>query len=662
MKVNFSSHVFIFILLLSPLTITGNFQNVFGAPLTPVADLTGQWSGFAQFTIPEGYCEYSGKVNAYLKQDGNNIVGEFSWVATSSKSIDPEIYQCDYSGFTYADDIQGTISGSQLTLQSSEARFNGWYASSGINLDIVFEDSMIGITQLSPTGFTPQPVAPKDEKEKEPVCKQGEVLVNGKCISKEQQEQAEKEKQAAEKAEKERHAALEAEKERHAALEAEKERLAAQEADSAEVDTLLKKVMEIPPKPEDWAEGVPIEGDTPELLRSQTGDTKGTPILQVPKPGELKIYKGDAKITTADGKVVNSNKLEIGQTIQTGDKAGTNVQIGLEGGGTINLKENTKLSTIDLSLNEKSTMDQIKEKLSSFTSFSGLSQKESDAVFSTAFFTGLALGTTAVVATAGIGAGAAVVSGGLIITGFAVLVGGAYFSIHGIDTFTKNQIKESFTAYALDEKNQRVIFTPHAVLFPHGTEFTVTVEEGETKLDVMDGQVFVVPLDTNQPVTTVTSGNSILISDDKVEETTLDTASVDKWWEVLAEQESKSGGCLIATATFGSELVPQVQFLRELRDNTVLSTASGASFMTAFNTFYYLFSPTVADLERQNPVFKETVKVAITPLLSSLSLLQYVDIDSEAEMLGYGIGIILLNIGMYFVAPALIIFKLKNKK
>ena len=127
-------------------------------------------------------------------------------------------------------------------------------------------------------------------------------------------------------------------------------------------------------------------------------------------------------------------------------------------------------------------------------------------------------------------------------------------------------------------------------------------------------------------------------------------------------EETKSGGCLIATATYGSELAPQVQFLREIRDSTVLSTASGTSFMTTFNEFYYSFSPTIADLERQNPIFKETVKIAITPLISSLSLLQYVDIDSESEMLGYGIGIILLNIGMYFVAPALIVFKLKNGK
>jgi len=34
--------------------------------------------------------------------------------------------------------------------------------------------------------------------------------------------------------------------------------------------------------------------------------------------------------------------------------------------------------------------------------------------------------------------------------------------------------------------------------------------------------------------------------------------------------------------------------------------------------------------------------------------------DSEAEVLGYGIGIILLNIGMYFVAPAAIILRLKR--
>jgi len=128
-------------------------------------------------------------------------------------------------------------------------------------------------------------------------------------------------------------------------------------------------------------------------------------------------------------------------------------------------------------------------------------------------------------------------------------------------------------------------------------------------------------------------------------------------FEILSEE---GGGCLIATATFGSELAPQVQQLRELRDNTILSTESGIAFMTGFNQLYYSFSPTIADLEREHPVFKEVVKLSITPMLSTLSILNYAEVDSEEEMLSYGIGIILMNVGMYLVAPAIIIYKIRK--
>lgn len=133
----------------------------------------------------------------------------------------------------------------------------------------------------------------------------------------------------------------------------------------------------------------------------------------------------------------------------------------------------------------------------------------------------------------------------------------------------------------------------------------------------------------------------------------------------VPDKKPAAGQCAIATAAFGSELAPQVQMLREIRDNVLFSTGSGTAFMAGFNDIYYVFSPTVADWERQNPAFKELVKTAITPMLSTLSILNYVDIDSEQEMLGYGIGIILLNIGMYFVVPALVIVKVRgliNKK
>ena len=128
-----------------------------------------------------------------------------------------------------------------------------------------------------------------------------------------------------------------------------------------------------------------------------------------------------------------------------------------------------------------------------------------------------------------------------------------------------------------------------------------------------------------------------------------------------SQEVSNGSGCLIATATFGSEMAPQVQLLREIRDNTVLQTESGTLFMIGFNQFYYSFSPVIADYERENPIFKEAVKLVLTPLLTSLALLQYADIDSEAEMLGYGIGIIILNIGLYFVAPVVLIMKITKR-
>jgi hypothetical protein len=129
--------------------------------------------------------------------------------------------------------------------------------------------------------------------------------------------------------------------------------------------------------------------------------------------------------------------------------------------------------------------------------------------------------------------------------------------------------------------------------------------------------------------------------------------------EVMMEEEG--GGCLIATATFGSEMAPQVQQLRELRDNKLLNTESGVSFMNTFNDFYYSFSPYIADYERENPIFKEVVKISITPMLSSLYLLNHVEIDSEAKVLGYGISLILLNIGMYVGIPASVILGIRKR-
>ena len=83
--------------------------------------------------------------------------------------------------------------------------------------------------------------------------------------------------------------------------------------------------------------------------------------------------------------------------------------------------------------------------------------------------------------------------------------------------------------------------------------------------------------------------------------------------------------------------------------------------MTGFNQIYYLFSPAIADAERENQIFREAVKLFITPMLSTLSIMTLADVGSEAEVLGLGMSVIALNLGMYVAAPVLAGFTIHRR-
>jgi hypothetical protein len=86
-----------------------------------------------------------------------------------------------------------------------------------------------------------------------------------------------------------------------------------------------------------------------------------------------------------------------------------------------------------------------------------------------------------------------------------------------------------------------------------------------------------------------------------------------------------------------------------------MNTESGSAFMTTFNEAYYSFSPYIADMERESPLFKEAVKLGLTPMLSSLAIME--NAESESEVLGLGLSVIALNLGMYIGLPAFGIVK-----
>ncbi|MFL2906944.1 MAG: CFI-box-CTERM domain-containing protein [Nitrosopumilus sp.] len=100
--------------------------------------------------------------------------------------------------------------------------------------------------------------------------------------------------------------------------------------------------------------------------------------------------------------------------------------------------------------------------------------------------------------------------------------------------------------------------------------------------------------------------------------------------------------------------------LREIRDNQLMNTESGSAFMSTFNEAYYSFSPYIADLERESPVFKEIVKAGLTPMLSTLAIME--SAETESEVLGLGLSVIALNLGMYIGLPIIGVIAIVKRK
>lgn len=74
--------------------------------------------------------------------------------------------------------------------------------------------------------------------------------------------------------------------------------------------------------------------------------------------------------------------------------------------------------------------------------------------------------------------------------------------------------------------------------------------------------------------------------------------------------EDEGGICFIATAAFGTELDPHVQFLRDLRDEVVLESTFKSIFKWLLER-YYKFSPPIAKKMKENSLLKNSIKYSI---------------------------------------------------
>ena len=125
--------------------------------------------------------------------------------------------------------------------------------------------------------------------------------------------------------------------------------------------------------------------------------------------------------------------------------------------------------------------------------------------------------------------------------------------------------------------------------------------------------------------------------------------------------------CVIATATYGSELSGIVEFLRSFRNNFVFSTYAGRRFYVAFDAFYYSWSPTVARAIRGNPWLKLIFRVLLYPLIlsleaSALAAQPLISLNPEVAVFVAG-AVAATLIGLVYIAPlAYILLRRKEVK
>jgi len=164
---------------------------------------------------------------------------------------------------------------------------------------------------------------------------------------------------------------------------------------------------------------------------------------------------------------------------------------------------------------------------------------------------------------------------------------------------------------------------------------------------------------SRETYTTSTSTTTTITSISTWLTTTSTTVSTATTLTTTQVQTMTPRRCLIASAAYGSELEPDVQYLREFRDGKAVSSYAGSNFMKIFNAFYYSFSPAAADVISSSPKYANTVRVLLYPMIGILRFASLVGdlfvLKPEIEIVAAGIVASGL-IGVAYLLPIAFVF------
>jgi hypothetical protein len=91
--------------------------------------------------------------------------------------------------------------------------------------------------------------------------------------------------------------------------------------------------------------------------------------------------------------------------------------------------------------------------------------------------------------------------------------------------------------------------------------------------------------------------------------------------------------CFVATAAYDTPLAPNVQFLRQLRDQTLKKSRSGELLFDKFFEKYNIFAPGIVELMIKDPQMKELIKLAfVNPIINYFRIVSQFPFESLEEL------------------------------
>jgi hypothetical protein len=116
--------------------------------------------------------------------------------------------------------------------------------------------------------------------------------------------------------------------------------------------------------------------------------------------------------------------------------------------------------------------------------------------------------------------------------------------------------------------------------------------------------------------------------------------------------------CIIATAAYGSEMAPDVVYMRYVRDGLIGSTSMGHPIVQVWNAFYYSWSPPVAAAIAESSLLQAIFRILLLPLVAIVHITAWMFASLGSENLASAVAFTVaavLSTCTYIVLPALVL-------